>query len=171
MPQALGSSGAHMGVGIALFLATVTFEVAEAVEIWVEATAPVRTRATTAARTMSFILDLSLKFCIYLLLVAMALAHAAGVGVVGSAHGSGHRAVLGNSDLRGGGGGGDLGGSNCTSENESDDGCANNELHFGLTPKVLYLFVVSCYGLSACRRRWGRRERTWEWASRCSWQQ
>jgi len=40
---------------MALFLATVTFEVVEAEEIWVEAIAPVRTRATTVARTMSFI--------------------------------------------------------------------------------------------------------------------
>jgi hypothetical protein len=57
MPQAFGSSGAHIGTGMALFLATVTFEVVEAEEIWVEATAPVRTRATTVARTMNFILD------------------------------------------------------------------------------------------------------------------
>jgi hypothetical protein len=55
MPQAFGSSGAHIGTGMALFLATVTFEVVEAEEIWVEAIAPVRTRATTVARTMSFI--------------------------------------------------------------------------------------------------------------------
>jgi hypothetical protein len=53
MPQAFGSSGAHIGVGRALFLATVTFEV-EAEETWVEATAPVRTRAATTARTMIF---------------------------------------------------------------------------------------------------------------------
>jgi hypothetical protein len=78
------------------------------------------------------------KVCIYLLLVAMALAHAAGVGVVGSAHGSRHGAVLGNSDLGRRRGGGDLGGSNCTSENEGDDGCTNDELHFGLTPKVVF---------------------------------
>jgi hypothetical protein len=43
-----------MGVGRALFLATVTLECVEAEETWVEATAPVRTRATTAARTMIF---------------------------------------------------------------------------------------------------------------------
>jgi hypothetical protein len=52
MPQAFGSSGAHIGVGRALFLATVTLEV-EA-ETWVEATAPVRTRAATTARTTIF---------------------------------------------------------------------------------------------------------------------
>jgi hypothetical protein len=53
MPQAFGSSGAHIGVGRALFLATVTL-VVEAEEIWVEATAPVRTRAATTVRTMIF---------------------------------------------------------------------------------------------------------------------
>jgi len=42
-----------MGVGRALFFATVTLEV-EAEEIWVEATAPVRTRAATTVRTMIF---------------------------------------------------------------------------------------------------------------------
>jgi len=56
MPQALGSSGAHMGVGRALLRATVILEEVAA-ETWVEATAPVRTRATTAARTMYFIVD------------------------------------------------------------------------------------------------------------------
>jgi len=43
-----------MGVGIALFFAMVTLELAEAEAIWVEAAAPVRTRATTTARTMVF---------------------------------------------------------------------------------------------------------------------
>jgi hypothetical protein len=46
-----------MGVGMALFFASVTLEVADAEEIWVEAAAPVRTRATTTARTISFILN------------------------------------------------------------------------------------------------------------------
>jgi len=64
IPQAFGSSGAHIGVGRALFFATVTLEV-EAEEIWVEATAPVRTRAATTVRTMSFIIGLPLK--LYLL--------------------------------------------------------------------------------------------------------
>jgi hypothetical protein len=58
MPHAFGSSGAHIGVGSALFLATLTFAV-EAEETWVEATAPVRTRAATTARTMSFIREYS----------------------------------------------------------------------------------------------------------------
>jgi hypothetical protein len=54
-----------MGVGRALFRATVTFlEVVEAEEIWVEATAPVRTRAATTARTMIF-MEVPLK--LYLL--------------------------------------------------------------------------------------------------------
>ena len=43
-----------MGVGIALFLAMVTLELAEAAVIWVEAAALVRTRATTKARTIVF---------------------------------------------------------------------------------------------------------------------
>jgi hypothetical protein len=53
MPQALGSSGAHIGVGRALFFATVTLEV-EADDTWVDAIAPVRTRAATTVRTMIF---------------------------------------------------------------------------------------------------------------------
>ena len=56
MPQPLGSSGAHMGVGRALFLATVILDCVEAKDAWVEATAPVRTRATTTARTIIFMM-------------------------------------------------------------------------------------------------------------------
>ena len=44
-------------MGIALFFATVTLELAEAEAIWVEAAAPVRTRATTAARTISLMME------------------------------------------------------------------------------------------------------------------
>jgi hypothetical protein len=46
-------------VGRALFLATVILELVDAEETWVEATAPVRTRAATTARTMSFIREYS----------------------------------------------------------------------------------------------------------------
>jgi hypothetical protein len=46
-------------VGRALFLATVILELVEAEETWVEATAPVRTRAATTVRTMSFIMECS----------------------------------------------------------------------------------------------------------------
>ena len=46
-----------MGVGIALFFAMVTLALAEAEVIWVEAAAPVRTRATTTARTTSFMME------------------------------------------------------------------------------------------------------------------
>ena len=46
-----------MGIGMALVLATVTLVWAEAEAIWVEAAAPVRTRATTAARTISFMME------------------------------------------------------------------------------------------------------------------
>jgi hypothetical protein len=59
MPHAFGSSGAHIGVGRALFLAAVILELVEAEETWVEATAPVRTRAATTVRTMSFIMECS----------------------------------------------------------------------------------------------------------------
>ena len=54
-PQALGSSGGHIGVGIALTLATVTLFWLEAEAIWVEAAPPVTTRASTKNRTMVFI--------------------------------------------------------------------------------------------------------------------
>jgi hypothetical protein len=54
MPQALGSSGAQRGTGIALLRATETLAVVEAEEIWVEATAPVKTRATAMVRATSF---------------------------------------------------------------------------------------------------------------------
>ena len=56
MPQAFGSSGAHMGVGRALFFARVTLADVDAEETWVEATTPVRTRATTTARTIVFMI-------------------------------------------------------------------------------------------------------------------
>ncbi|RZU41201.1 hypothetical protein BDD14_2705 [Edaphobacter modestus] len=45
-----------MGVGRALLRATLTFAAVEADEIWVEAQAPVMTRAATAVRTISFML-------------------------------------------------------------------------------------------------------------------
>jgi hypothetical protein len=57
IPQALGSSGAHIGVGSALLRAMETFAAVDADEIWVvEAKAPVMTRAATAVRTMSFMI-------------------------------------------------------------------------------------------------------------------
>jgi hypothetical protein len=59
-----------MGVGMALFLATVILVWLEAEAIWVEATAPVRTRATTTARTMVFIFDTP-ESCIYILKISL----------------------------------------------------------------------------------------------------
>jgi hypothetical protein len=56
MPQAFGSSGGHVGMGSMLTLATVTLVFVEAEEVWVVAAAPVRTRATTKARTICFIM-------------------------------------------------------------------------------------------------------------------
>jgi hypothetical protein len=55
MPQPLGSSGGHMGIGSMLVRATVTLLWVEAEEVWVVATAPERTRTTTKARITSFI--------------------------------------------------------------------------------------------------------------------
>jgi hypothetical protein len=45
-----------MGTGSMLTLATATLFWVDAVEVWVEATAPVRTRTTTKARTICFIM-------------------------------------------------------------------------------------------------------------------
>jgi hypothetical protein len=58
----LGLSGGQVGTGRALFLATSTWLLVEAEEIWVEAKAPVRTRAATAERIRSFICGLPRKF-------------------------------------------------------------------------------------------------------------
>jgi hypothetical protein len=46
-----------MGVGIAEVLEAVMVFLVLEEEAWVEATAPVRTRTTTAARTMCFMMD------------------------------------------------------------------------------------------------------------------
>jgi hypothetical protein len=54
MPQASASFGSHIGTGITLVLATVTLVWADAEAIWVEATAPVRARTITNARTICF---------------------------------------------------------------------------------------------------------------------
>jgi hypothetical protein len=54
IPQALGSLGAQVGTGIELDFAVITVVLVEAEEICVEATAPVRTRATTKARAIKF---------------------------------------------------------------------------------------------------------------------
>jgi hypothetical protein len=54
MPQAFGSSGAQLGIGSTLTLVAVTLFWVEAEEVWVVATAPVRTRTATKARTMFF---------------------------------------------------------------------------------------------------------------------
>ena len=56
MPQPFGSSGGHIGTGSMLVRATVTLFWVEAEEVWVVATAPVRTRTTTAARRICFIM-------------------------------------------------------------------------------------------------------------------
>jgi hypothetical protein len=55
MPQAFGSSGGQVGTGSMLVRAAVTLFCVVAEEVWVVATAPVRTRTTTKARTKCFI--------------------------------------------------------------------------------------------------------------------
>jgi hypothetical protein len=54
IPQAAGSSGGQVGIGMALVLAGVTLVWAEAEAIRVEAAAPVRARTTTNARMRIF---------------------------------------------------------------------------------------------------------------------
>ena len=55
MPQAFGSSGAQLGMGSMLVRAAVTlFWVVVAAEVWVVATAPVRTTTATKARIICF---------------------------------------------------------------------------------------------------------------------
>src|SRR3982750_794240 len=103
MPQAFGSSGAHMGVGRALFFARVTLLEVEAEETWVEATAPVRTRATTTARTMVF-MRFILFFYKFDCSQLASSTHAAGIRIIGSAHGGREGAILRQRDLVGGGG-------------------------------------------------------------------
>jgi hypothetical protein len=62
-----------MGVGIAELRATVILELEVAAETWVEAAAPVRTRATTAARTMMFFMTApGTSLCRWLKLVYLA---------------------------------------------------------------------------------------------------
>ena len=55
MPQQFGSSGGQVGTGSMLTLATVTLFWVEAEEVWVVAMAPDRTRTTTKARMICFI--------------------------------------------------------------------------------------------------------------------
>jgi hypothetical protein len=68
----------------------------------------------------------------------LASAEATSIGIVGSAHGGGHSAGLGDGDLGLARGGGDLGGSCCTGENEDDDEGADDSFHFDY-PEKLYL--------------------------------
>ena len=65
------------------------------------------------------------------------------IGIIGGAHGDGHRAGLGDGDLGLAGGGGDLGGSGCSSENECDDESADNSFHFSIPLKVYLPLKIS----------------------------
>jgi hypothetical protein len=56
IPQALGSSGAQTGTGSMLVRVAVTLFWVVAEEVWVVAATPVRTRTTTKARTICFIM-------------------------------------------------------------------------------------------------------------------
>jgi len=122
----LGLSGGQVGTGRALFLATSTLLLVEAEEIWVEAKAPVRTRAATAERTMNF-MDLSLFESE--VIDNQLLAESAGIGAVGRAGGNGKSAIPCNEHVIAGGGRRDLGGSKGTGENEGGNGGANDEFH------------------------------------------
>ena len=54
MPHAFGSSGAQLGMGSMLVLAATTLFWVLAEEVWVVATAPVRTRTATKVRIIIF---------------------------------------------------------------------------------------------------------------------
>src|ERR1700732_36090 len=62
--------------------------------------------------------------------------HTAGVRIVGCAAGDGEHADLGDGDLVLGRGGGGLGGSNCSGEDEDDDEGANELFHSGIPLKL-----------------------------------
>jgi hypothetical protein len=60
IPQPFGSVGGQVGTGSMLVRATeILFFAEEVEEAWVEATAPVRTRTTTKARTIFFTVSCS----------------------------------------------------------------------------------------------------------------
>jgi hypothetical protein len=58
MPQSVLPSGGQVGTGITRLdvIDDAAMDLGEAEEVWVEATAPVRARTTTNARTMVFII-------------------------------------------------------------------------------------------------------------------
>ena len=60
----------------------------------------------------------------------LASAEAASIGIIGSAAGDGHGTGLGDGDLGLAGGGGDLGGSDCTGEDEGDDEGTDGKFHW-----------------------------------------
>src|ERR1700742_2675857 len=138
-----------MGTGRALLRATTTLVLAE--EIWGEAKAPVRARAATAVRTMSF-MDLSLlNLCFELGLAG----HSAASGAVRWAHGHGESAVAGDDDL--GACGGDLGGGKSTGEGKGGDGGTNDEL-YGFIP---FKSVFWTWFSGPFRSQWGCPVGTW----------
>src|SRR5579859_1521212 len=103
------------------------------------------------------------------------LAHSAAVGIIRSAHGNRQRTGLGGGDgVLAGGGRGGLCGGDCTGEDQGDDSCANDVLHWN-TPNLCVsseISAVYCDGaFSAFRSRWDHQERTWESAAHWSWRQ
>src|ERR1700738_5553721 len=118
IPQAFGSSGGQVGTGMALVLAAETLVCAEAVAMWVEATAPVRARTTTNARTRVFILFLlrisnavgvDASFCCYKRLkYLLLLIDTASIRIVRGAGRDWHGTGLGGRNFGPGGGGGGL---------------------------------------------------------------
>jgi hypothetical protein len=73
------------------------------------------------------------------LFVASAAANSAGIGIIGSAHGDGHSAGLGDDDLVLAGSGRDLRRGRCASENEDDDESADDVFHFDYPLSCIYV--------------------------------
>jgi hypothetical protein len=144
MPQAFGSFGAQVGTGNILVRETTTLFFAEALEVWVVAAAPVRTRTTTNARTICFMEGILWNCSIQLIdkmtlnCFWLATGHTTGVRVVRSAGRNWQHAGAGDGDLVLRGGAGGLGCGGYTGENEDDNECANDMFHSVVLPK-LYL--------------------------------
>jgi hypothetical protein len=129
--------------------AAVTLCWVEAEEVWVVAATPVRTRTTTNARTISFMVLAPFEVLLiellitnglasYSLLELASLGHAAAIRIIGRAGRNRQHAGAGRSDLMLSGGGGGLGCGSYTGEDENDDECADDEFHNGNSPKVLF---------------------------------
>jgi hypothetical protein len=141
--QALGSLGGQTAIGMKLTrLATILFW-AEAEGVTAVAAAPVRARATTKARKISFMESIlwNSGFTAFHVLNcpvspdrgALQPLLAAGVGVVRRADGDRHEADAAGNNLVLGGSGGSHGGGCCTGKNEGGDEGTNDKIH-GINP-------------------------------------